>query len=107
MLKLIWILIQLAAPIVGIVGFFSDISWMYYVGCGISLFLTVTSILSGQLNPKGILWDIIAIVVIWIMTKSFITGLLLGPTFTLLISMAFVLILAIFGVGANVFGKKE
>ena len=71
-------LIVLALPILGIIGYFVDSQGLFLTGAIGSLLFTLIALFTGKLASYSIKWLIIASIMGWIITSSFINGMLLG-----------------------------
>jgi hypothetical protein len=64
--------------ILGIVGYYNGIMWLFYLAGGISAFMTVASIILGDLRCFGTLVTVFCVVSGYRLTGSFWQGLILG-----------------------------
>ena len=71
-------IIVLLLPILGLIGYFADLQWLFLTGSIGSLFFTLVALFTKQLTPTSIKWLIIASIAGWIISSSFINGVLLG-----------------------------
>lgn len=75
----IWLVLM---PILGIVGYFYDISWLLYVFGGIIALTEVIFLFTGALRCFGSILLIVSCAIGYSITKSFWIGLLLGSCIT-------------------------
>ncbi len=77
---------MLALPIIGIIGYYTEVEWLYYL-CSILTFIaTLTMIFSKRLTQTMFEIFIVLIIGFWILSSSFIDGLLLGSCAFVIIS---------------------
>lgn len=88
-------------PLMGIIGYFAEIQWLYLVSTIISLVCNVILALSGTLYPRSISLLIVACIIAGISTSSFWDGLLLGNAFFILVNNVITLIVFIFALIAQ------
>lgn len=85
-------IIVLALPILGIIGYFIDSQELFWLGAIGNLLFTLIALFTRQLAPRSIKWIIVASMAGWIITSSFINGVLLGCCFV----TAFSSVIAVF-----------
>lgn len=84
--------IVLVLPILGIIGYFTDSQGLFLTGAIGNLVFTLIAFFTGKLTPHSIKWLILACIASWIITSSFINGILLGCC----VVMAFSVIMSLF-----------
>ena len=91
-------------PLIGIIGYFVEVEWLYLVFTIISVVCNVILMLSGAFHPRSIILLIIACVIAGIATESFWEGILLGNAFFIAGNNIIFLIIAIF---TSIFSKDK
>jgi hypothetical protein len=79
-------IIMLTLPIIGIIGYYTDTEWLYYLCSILTLIATLTMIFSKRLSQTMFEIFIALIIGCWIISSSFIDGLLLGSCAFVIIS---------------------
>ena len=75
----VWLVLM---PILGIVGYMYDISWLFFICGGIMLLTNAAFLFLGALRCLGSVLLVISCVVGYYITKSLWMGMLLGPCIT-------------------------
>ena len=92
---IVWLVLM---PILGIVGFLKDISWLLYVFGGIITLTELCFLITGALRCLGSILLILSFVIGYSITKSFWIGMLLGSCITAsILSVGMILIMCFSG----------
>ena len=93
---IVWLIIM---PILGIVGYMNDISWLLYVFGGIITLTELFFLFTGALRCLGSILLIISVIIGYSITKSFLIGMLLGSCITAsVLSVGLIIIMCFSGV---------
>lgn len=103
---IVWLVLM---PVLGIVGYVKDISWLLYVFGGIITITELCFLFTGTLRCLGSVLLILSFIIGYSITNSFWVGLLLGSCITAsVLSIGLIIIMCFSGVSAITgFLKKE
>ena len=93
-------------PFLGLLGFYNEIWWLFYIAGGLCLIMDVISLFNGQLRC----WGSIVTIVFWIIgyrvVGSFWNGLIWGTCVSTLVLTLFALAMSVFtfGIGGVMVG---
>ena len=74
-------------PLAGLLGYWLEVSWLYYTASILSLlFVLIFGIGAGNLSKGNLVRLLVYMVVCWIFANSFIDGVLLGACLHLIIN---------------------
>ena len=93
-------------PILGLIGFYNDINWLFYTAGGITMVLDIVALISGQLRCLGSIITIAFWVTCYNHTGKFWDGLILGSCTSTIVMLigTFVLVAITSGVGTAIVG---
>ena len=92
---IVWLVLM---PILGIVGYLKDISWLLYVFGGIITLTELCFLITGALRCLGSILLILSFVIGYGITKSFWIGMLLGSCITAsILSIGLIIIMCFSG----------
>lgn len=75
------------ASIVGVLGYYNDIGWLFYIAGGFCFLIDAISFISGQLRPIAKVVTIVAWIVGNLYSGSFLDGVIWGSCFSTLLAL--------------------
>lgn len=104
-----FLMVWMFIPFLGIFGYYSGITWLFYTTGIITLLLASTLLLFGKLGCFTILYLVVSCVIGYFLTGTIWNGLILGSCFMLsLVYVFFILVMGFSGVSTVMgFFKKD
>lgn len=85
---MIQILFYLLLPLAGILGYWFEISWLYYAASILNLVFVLFAIGSKNLSKGNFEMLLVCMIGCWVVSHSFISGVLLGACLHLIVNGA-------------------
>lgn len=93
-------------PILGLVGYFNDIGWLFYIAGGLATIFDIIAVFTGALRCFGSLITIACWIRGYTLTHSIVSGVILGScaSYIVIVVVTFLFMAITAGTGAAIAG---